>query len=215
MPSPIPWPPLPLCTTKPGTFLVPLSCFLTPLPLRETLAAPRPLTAAAARTYALTKYSLSTAKAAPVRSTSPSDIVTEYLIGKHDMATIYMSPDPYFETFEEIINLQKFNIQTHCTGGLSLLASNNRHILGGMAPGTPGVKIPHWRSQLKGAWLIKVGSTPVSTIAEAQDAFISAIALGFHVVTLLFSHPEIRQDISHDGLPIVLSAPFSQQVQTK
>jgi hypothetical protein len=104
-PSPVPWPPLPLCTTKPGTFLVPLSCTLTPLPLRETLAAPCPLTATAAHTYALTKYSLSTAKAARVHSTSPSNIVTEYLIGKHDMATIYMSPYPYFKAFEKIINL--------------------------------------------------------------------------------------------------------------
>jgi hypothetical protein len=123
-----------------------------------------------------------------------------------------MSPDPYFEAFNEIINLQKFDIQTHRTGGLSLLASDNRLILGGMAPGTPGAKIPCWRSRLKGAWFIKVGSTPVSTIAEAQDAFILAIALGSHVVTLLFSHPEIRQDILHDGLPIVSSAPFSQHV---
>jgi hypothetical protein len=178
------------------------------------LVAPPPLTAAAACTYALTKYSLSTAKAAGVRSTSPSNIVTEYLIGKHDMATIYMSLDPYFEAFEEIIDLQKFDIQTHCTGGLSLLASDNRLILGGMAPGTPGVKIPRWRSRLKGAWLIKikVGSTPVSTIAEAQDAFILAIASGSHVVTLLFSHPEIRQDILHEGLPIVSSTPFLQHV---
>jgi hypothetical protein len=57
-----------------------------------------------------------------------------------------------------------------------------------------------------------VGSTPVSTIAEAQDAFILDIALGSHVVTLLFSHPEIRQDISHDSLPIISSAPFLQHV---
>ncbi len=39
-----------------------------------------------------------------------------------------------------------------------------------------------------------------------------AIALGSPFITLLFSHPEIRQDISHDSLPIVSSAPFSQQV---
>jgi hypothetical protein len=81
-----------------------------------------------------------------------------------------------------------------------------------MAPGTPGAKIPCWRSQLKGAWLIKVGNILISSIADAQDAFTMAIALGSPFVTLPFSHPEIRQDISHDGLPIVSSAPFSQQV---
>jgi hypothetical protein len=31
-------------------------------------------------------------------------------------------------------------------------------------------------------------------------------------VVLLFSHPEIRPDSTHDGLPIVSSAPFHQQV---
>ncbi len=41
---------------------------------------------------------------------------------------------------------------------------------------------------------------------------MSAITSDSQIVKLLFSHPEIRQDISHDGLPIVSSAPFSQQI---
>ncbi len=68
-------------------------------------------------------------------------------------------------------------------------------------------KIPHWRSRLKGAWLIKVGDILISSIADAQDAFTTAIASGSPFVTLLFSHPEICQDISHDGLPIVYEQP--------
>jgi hypothetical protein len=35
---------------------------------------------------------------------------------------------------------------------------------------------------------------------------------GLPSLTLLFSHPEVRQDISHDGLPIISSAPFSQHI---
>jgi hypothetical protein len=81
-----------------------------------------------------------------------------------------------------------------------------------MAPGTPGAKIPRWRSRLKGAWLITVGGVLVTTIADAQAAFRTALALGSPLVKLLFTHPEIRQDVSRDGLPIVSSAPFSQQV---
>ena len=46
-------------------------------------------------------------------STSPSDIVAAYLIGKHDMAMVYMSPDPYFEVFKEVINLR--NLISHNT----------------------------------------------------------------------------------------------------
>jgi hypothetical protein len=105
-----------------------------------------------------------------------------------------MSPDPYFEAFKVIIDLRKFDLQKHRTAGLCLITSNSRLILGEIVPGTPGAKIPRWRSCLKGAWLIKVGSAPVSTITDAQDAFASAIALGSHTCTviLLFSHPEIR-----------------------
>ena len=36
-----------------------------------------------------------------------SDVVTEYLIGPHDMATIYMSLDPYGKAFKQEIDLRK------------------------------------------------------------------------------------------------------------
>jgi hypothetical protein len=103
----VPWPPLPTCTPPSGKFLdVPLPCLTTPLPLQEMLAAHRPMTATAAGTFVTDKiFQGKAAIAAWLGSTSPSDIVAEYLIGKHDMATIYMSPDPYFEAFEEIIDL--------------------------------------------------------------------------------------------------------------
>jgi hypothetical protein len=112
----------------------------------------------------------------------------------------------------KIIDLQKFDHTQHRTAGLCLAHADNRLFLGSMTTGARGAKIPCWRSRLKGAWLIKVGNTLVSSIAEAQDAFKSAITSGSQFVTMLFSHPEIRQDISHDGLPIVSSAPFSQHI---
>ena len=72
--------------------------------------------------------------------------------------------------------------------------------------------IPRWRTRIKGAWLIKVGPHTVSTIIDVQDAFASLSLGGSTHVILLFSHPLLRQDISHDGLPIVSSAPFTQDV---
>ncbi len=195
-------------------FQVPPSCTFTPLPLRETLPTQRPLTAAAAQTLVSQEPSHTPAMIAKtkVRSKSPSDIVAEYLIGTHDMAMVYLSPDPYFEAFEEVIDLRKFDLTQHRTAGLCLAHSDNRLFLGCMTPGTPGAKIPRWRSCLKGAWLIKVGDKLVSSIADAQNAFTTAIDLGSLFVKLIFTHPKIRQDISHDSLPIVSSAPFSQQV---
>ena len=128
------------------------------------------------------------------------------------MATVYMSPDAYFEAFEEIIDLRKFDLNQHRTAGLCLAHSDNRLFLGGMTPGTPGARIPCWQSRLKGTWLIQVGNIPVLNIADAQDAFQKTLASGTYTITLLFSHPEIQQDLSHNSLPIVSSAPFSQQI---
>jgi hypothetical protein len=100
------------------------------------------MTAAAAQTHANDAVFHNVTTAAQVRSTSPSDIVTEYLIGKHNMTTVYASPDPYFEAFEEIIDLQKFDLAKHRTTGLCLAHSNNCLFLGSMAPGTPGAVDP-------------------------------------------------------------------------
>jgi hypothetical protein len=101
----VPWPLLPTCNPHCHKFLdVPLPCLTSPLPLRETFAAYQPIAAAAARTFVINKIQHDNpAIAARVRSASPSDIVAEYLIGKHDMATVYMSPDPYFEAFKETL----------------------------------------------------------------------------------------------------------------
>ena len=49
------------------------------------------------------------------------------------------------------------------------------------------------------------------SISDAQAAFKALYESDSPSVTLLFSHPELRRDISIKGLPIVSSAPFSQQ----
>jgi len=176
-------------------------CRNTPLPLRET-ALPRPIAAAAARVW-------SNPDAPPLTA---SDIVSEFNIGQNDMKLMYMSPDPYHEAFEEVLDLRRFDLSRHQTAGLCLPHVNGRLFLGGMAPSTPAAKIPRWRSRIKGAWLIKIGDTVVSSISDAQQAFAALAQNGVTSVTLLFSHPEIRQDSSLNGLPIVSSAPFTQHI---
>ena len=47
-----------------------------------------------------------------------TDIITIYLIGKHNMATIHISLDPYFKAFEEVIDLCKFDLTKHHPIGL-------------------------------------------------------------------------------------------------
>ena len=141
-----------------------------------------------------------------------SELVSEFMISRKDISPIYMSPCPYFDAFEEEIDLRKFDINKHRTAGLCLAQIDGRLILGGMAPSTPAAKIARWRTRLRGAWLIQIGDTTVSTLDDARAAFERLSLLNSRSVVLLFSHPEIRPAMTHDGLPIVSSAPFHQQV---
>ncbi len=92
-------------------------------------------------------------------------------ISRSNIAMIYMSPDPFFETFEQPINLRGFNLNNHPTAGLSLYERNGRLFLAIMSPSTPAAKIPDWRPRVQGVWLIKIGHTLVNTINEVAAAF--------------------------------------------
>ncbi len=101
-----------------------------------------------------------------------------------------MSPDPYHEAFEEILDLRRFDLSRHRTACLCLAHVNGRLLLGGMMPSTPAAKIPRWRSRLKGAWLIKIGDTPVSSIPDAQQVFAALAQAGVSSATLLYEGPK-------------------------
>jgi hypothetical protein len=112
-PITIPWPPLPPSSKK--IWDSPSSSLYAPLPLRLT-DAPAPITARAARTR-VTPTPLS-------NRDLTSQTVTAYLIGPRDMGMIYMSPDPYGRTFEEPLDLRKFDLSKHPTAGLRLNAKD-------------------------------------------------------------------------------------------
>ena len=99
---------------------------MLPLPLRET-ALPQHFAAAAARVRA------------SVRPDSTID--SEFNVTKEDMAIVYMSQDPFFDSFKEVLGLRKWSFDKHCTAGLSLVSHNGRLYLGGMNPSTPGAKV--------------------------------------------------------------------------
>jgi hypothetical protein len=133
-------------------------------------------------------------------------------VSHSNMAMIYTSPDPFFEAFEQPINLRDFNLNNHPTAGLSLYECNGRVFLATMSPSTPDAKIPDWCPRVQGTWLIKVGHTMVNTINEVAAAFWNLQASSNLTPVLLFAHPEIWPSLSHDGLPIVSSAPFTQSM---
>ena len=125
---------------------------------------------------------------------------------------IYMSPDPYFDAFEQPIDLRKVDLTKHATADLNLYETDSRIYLVSMSPGTKVAKIPDWRTRIRGAWLIKVGDLVISSIADATQALQSLVQDRSPSTVLLFAHPEIRPNLSHNGLPIVSSAPFTQHI---
>jgi hypothetical protein len=92
---PAPWPPLPSHKLDGSKWCVTDSCSTIPLPLCET-EIPRPLTAATARVWSSPDETPPT----------PSAIALEYNINCNNMVLVYMSPNPHFEAFEEILDLR-------------------------------------------------------------------------------------------------------------
>ncbi len=123
---------------------------------------------------------------------------------------IYVSPDPSGNSFEEELDLRKFDITMHRSVGLCFFKKNGRLLLALMAPSTPGAHIPRWRTRLRDAWLLEVNGTPVSTIKDMHATFTYLASKNKPSCTLLFSHPEITPDISNKGLPVMSKSDFSQ-----
>jgi hypothetical protein len=160
------------------------STTLPPLPSQQPPTLHQ-ITAAAARTEADTRP-----RRVPQKR-CPADLTADFGISKTDMATVYLSPDPYFDAFEQELDLRKFNHVRHPTAGLDLHESNGRIHLKCMIPSTPAAKIPDWHARVQGAWLIKVADQVVSKISDVETAIASEVSAGCSILMLLFAHPEI------------------------
>jgi hypothetical protein len=137
-------------------------------------------------------------------------VVSDYLINSEDMAMIYVSPDPYATVFEEELDLRKMNLDRHPTAGLIFFERDNRILLASMAPGTPGARIARWRTRIRGAWLIQVDGTPVTSISDTKAVFTRLSCSNSPRCILQFSHPKVSPDISNKGLPVMSKSDFSQ-----
>jgi len=132
LPCPTPWPPCAPPTPSIEKWYTPPKPRSLPLPLQEFDSNIR--TAAAATVNSFTRPSSKPS----TNKQSAADPVTHYLIGAHDMATIYMSPDPYHNSFTEMLNLLKFDPIKHRTAGLCFIEKDSRVLLATMSPNTPG-----------------------------------------------------------------------------
>jgi hypothetical protein len=175
-PSRAPWPPSPPYTLE--KWKPPPRSLHAPLPLR-ILDGPISFGVRAAwvKSPAMSKKDMAV------------EVVQEFSIGHDDMAMVYLSPNPFYGAFEEELDLQKFDLSCHRTAGLNFLEQDSRLYLASMEPGTPGARIPRWRTQLRGAWLIAVNGAHLTTLADAQSTFARLSHTHSRGCTLLFSHP--------------------------
>jgi hypothetical protein len=134
-----------MATFAPGnkhkTWGIPAVSTTLPLPLRHTNTPEtthHPLTATTTHAQALLQQ-----QRLPQKQ-KPFDITKDFGIAKGDLATVYLSLDPYFDAFKQPINLCKFNITRHATVDLDLYESDGQVHLMRMIPGTPAAKIPDW-----------------------------------------------------------------------
>jgi hypothetical protein len=153
------------------------------------------------------------ARAARAQSRQPSNMAAELVdmskIEKEDLAVLYMSPTQYHNSFEQTMNLRKFDLSKHPTAGLELFEKDGRVHLARISRSTPAAKIPEWRSSIRGAWLFKINGTAVTTIADVVAVLQKLASNECPMVTMLFAHPEIHPSLSQDGVPIVSCPPFS------
>jgi hypothetical protein len=164
--------------------------------------APTPLTARAVQTLA-TSTTLTNRKLT-------SQTVINYLTGPHDMEMIYLSNDPYGRTFKEPLDLRKCNLTQHPTAGLRFIVKDGWLILSSIDASTPSAQIDTWHSRLRGAWLISIDNTPISSITAAQSVFSQLSKDSASSCILTFTHPDFSPGISHNGLPIISQDDFTQ-----
>ena len=99
-----------------------------------TVEPPRPTWARAARTKPTKGRNLA------------AKLVDDFQIGVQDMMMVYMSPDPYHDAFEQTVDLWKFDLTKHATGGLSMYEREGRVHLASISPSTPAARIHGWRT---------------------------------------------------------------------
>lgn len=187
-PPPAPYPIIP----KSPLQKPPHKAILYPLPFRIT---PTPMDC---------PYAASAAKLERMQE----DIAVEFLtIGGEDCKStfqqIYLSPHPYFDAFEEQLDIRRWHTNDHPTAGLRLIEEDQRVFVHTMESSTPASRIPRWRSRIKGAWLMQVGTMPIHTIKDVRDALKMASTQRRQFCPLLLAHPEIRDGLTSDGIPQV------------
>jgi hypothetical protein len=207
--SPVSAPPLspppkatypPMCKPPP----LPLRACHAPLPLRLTETPLNFLHAAAAKTATgVLPSDMDLMGPIPTNKRVPLDqeMMAKHDITSRDMAMVFLSPSPFHDSFEEIIQLRYFDPHRHPTAGMVCTERNGRVYLSNIDASTPAAKIRAWRSRLRGAWIIKLNDVIITSIKDVQRALLTCANTKAKQCTLLMAHSAIRDGLVETGIP--------------
>ena len=184
--QPAPWPPTPTAKAPPTT---PSPAKLEHLPLRIS---------------ATPECNNHTARAAKVDMPKINrvNIIADMNLDKEEVfAQVYLSPSPYFEAFEEEIDLRKWNLNDHHTAGLVLIQKDESLVLANILKSTPAAKIDKWRSRCRGATVLEVDGRPVQSQVEVEAILKNLKARDCDFCKITLAHPEIKYGLTSQGLP--------------
>jgi hypothetical protein len=131
------------------------------------------------------------------------ELAARHGISTKDVDMIFLSPSPYENAFEEVVDLRLFSPEKHSCAGLHCHVKNGRLILVDIHKSTPAAKIRAWRSRLRGAWIIQVNGNPVSTIADLEHRLLECKTAGASSCTILMAHSVLRDGLVEEGIPQV------------
>ena len=106
--------------------------------------------------------------------------------------------------FEQPVDLRRFDATKDPTAGMRFKLVNPWLILDTIVASTPCARIRRWRSRLKRAWLVKIGSYEVNTVEEVRQSLLRCTtdpAENIADCLLTFSYPEIKHGLTNEGIP--------------
>jgi hypothetical protein len=193
--EPAPPPPLPdKAPTK-----APLFATRLPLPLRISTA-PSTFTAAAAKSTMIDDMLIT--ESLPKKRLE-HELIMAHDISKKDIECVYLSPSSFRDSFEEVLDLRRFDPSRSATAGLMCELKNGRVYLRQMLASTPGAKIRAWRTRLCGAWIIKIAGKPIHSIDDVATILSDLKSNGATSCTILMAHSALRDGLVETGIPQV------------
>lgn len=191
--EPAPWPPL---HSKEPTKL-PTQAIQTCIPIRLTEAPIARIEAATAAKLASPYHN-----SAITYQVNRLNIIQDMDLDREEtFAQVYLSPSPYFEAFEEEIDIRNWTSNDHHTAGMVLVESNDRLILLDILKSTPAARIDKWRSRCRGATLMEVEGMPVRSPRDVNKVLLNLKGRNFKKCRITLAHSEIKAGLTSKGIP--------------